>query len=150
MKKVPILAVVFSLIFSFTAFSQNIENVQKETTVKKVTVKDTDVKTIVEKEVSEEVATLTVEGTEKVNQSSEAVVIKDAESKSVDVVDGGVNIENQAKLEKQKKEEQIKLEKQKKEAYDQIDGKQKATPVQKEQEILVKPPKKEKKKKSDG
>jgi len=147
MKNISIYTLIFGLVFSTAAFSQINENVQKETTVKKVTVKDTDVKTIVEKEVAEEVAIIQVEGTTKVDQSSETVVVKDVETKSVDVIDEGVNLENQAKLEKQKKEEQAKLEKQKKEAYEQNDGKQKVMPIQTEQEILVKPPKIDKKKK---
>jgi len=139
MKKILILAVVFGLTFSSTAFSQNNENIKKETTVKKVTVKDTGVKTIVEKDVKEEVSVVKVEGTEKTNQDSEVQVVKDVKTTSVNVVDEGVNLENQAKLEKEKKKE-----------YERIDGQQRGVPIQTSDDVQAKPLKKEKSKKDDG
>lgn len=139
MKKISILAVAFGLIFSTTVFAQNIENVKKETTVKKVTVKDTGVKTVVEKDIDEEVSVTKVEGTEKINQTSKEEVIKDVKTKSLDVVDEGVNVENQAKLEKEKKKE-----------YERINAQQRGEPAQTKDETPVKPPLKEKKKKGDG
>jgi predicted metal-dependent peptidase len=139
MKKVPIIAIVFGLIFSTTVFAQNIENVKKETTVKTVTVKDTDVQTVVEKDVEEKVSVIKVEGTDKINQASEDQVIKEVKTKSLDVVEEGENKENQKRLDKMKKEEAKR-----------IDGQQRGVPVQTEGDVPAKPLVKDKKKKGDG
>lgn len=128
MKKVSLLAVVFGLMFSTTAFAQNIENVKKETTVKKVTVKDTDVSTVVEKDIKEEVTAVKVEGSDKTNQTSENVIVRDTKTQTVDVVSEGVNKENQAKLEAKKKEEASR-----------IDGQQRGVPIQTKDDSQTKP-----------
>lgn len=145
MKNTSMLAVAIGLLFSAGAFAQNIENVTKETTVKKVTVKDTDVKTEVQTDVKKEVSTLSVEGSDSVNQATETIVLEDAKTRSVEVIKEGANLENQARLEKQKKEQ-----------YERVDGQQRGIPIKTDEDVQVKPLKKEKpavqekKKKSDG
>lgn len=139
MKNVFILAFVFGFLFSTSAFAQNIENVKKETTVKKVTVKDTDVQTVIEKDVKEEVSVVKVEGTDKVNQKSEDVVVKEVKTQTVDVVTEGTNKENKAKLETKKNKE-----------YERVDGQQRGAPVQTGDEVPTKPLKQDQKKKGDG
>ena len=130
MKNVFILAFVFGFLFSTSAFAQNIENVKKETTVKKVTVKDTDVQTVIEKDVKEEVSVVKVEGTDKVNQKSEDVVVKEVKTQTVDVVTEGTNKENKE--------------------YERVDGQQRGAPVQTGDEVPTKPLKQDQKKKGDG
>src|SRR5690606_13827799 len=115
MKKISIYTLVFGLLFSTAAFSQINENVQKETTVKKVTIKDTNVQTIVEKEVDESVEVVEVEGTNETNQKSDEKTVKNQKLKVVDVIDEGENEENQKNLEKVKKEEAKKMEAQQQE-----------------------------------
>lgn len=119
MKNTAILLMLISFLFSFNSYSQNIENKKKETIEKKVTVKDTNVETIVEKEVDEEVNVVEVEGTNKTNQASEEKTKKDQKIKVVEVVEKGKNEENQKQLEKMKKEE-----------AERIDGQQRGVPVQ--------------------
>lgn len=113
MKKISIYTLIFGLLFSTAAFSQINENVQKETTVKKVTVKDTNVQTIIEKEVDESVETVEVEGSNETNQKSEGKNVKNKKVKVVDVIEEGENKENQKSLDQVKKEEAKRMDTQK-------------------------------------
>jgi|SRR5690606_38225854 len=115
MKTISFYTLIFGLLFSTATFSQINENVQKETTVKKVTIKDTNVQTIVEEEVDESVEVVEVEGTSETNQKSDEKTVKNQKVKVVDVIDEGENEENQKNLEKVKKDDAKRMEAQQQE-----------------------------------
>ncbi len=102
MKSKIFIAFVFSFLTVLGIQAQNNENVKKETTVKKVTVKDTDVETVVDKEVKETKSKLEVAGSEATNQESKDVLVKDTKVKSIEIEEKRENLENNANLEKSK------------------------------------------------
>ncbi len=125
MKHIVISTLVICL-FAITGMQAQVnENVKKETTVKKVTVKDANVETIVDEEVDEKKSVIKVEGTDETNQKSEEVVVTDQVSKSVKVEEKSVNIENEEELKKLKKKE---------EEYKRVDGQQRGVPVSSDDE----------------
>jgi hypothetical protein len=139
MKRIVITSLVLAL-FSFTGIQAQVnENVKKETTVKKVTVKDTNVETIVDKEVEEKRSVIQVEGTTATNQNSEEVIVTDKLSKSVKVEEKGVNVENEKDLDKLRKEE-----------VKRIDGQQRGVPIKSDDQIDPKPQVTTKAKKEGG
>lgn len=128
MKRIVITTLVIGL-FSFAGLQAQInENVKKETTLKKVTVKDTNVETIVDKEVDEKRSVIKVEGTDETNQNSEELIISGEKNYSVEVIDKELNVENQKDLDKLKKEEN-----------ERIDGQQRGVPIQTDADTLQKP-----------
>jgi|GEM_PF-4963436 len=128
MKSNTIVGLIFAL-FSFIGLQAQVnENVKKETTVKKVTVKDTNVETIIDKEVEETKSIISVEGTSETNQDSEEVIVSDKKNHKVELVEKEVNLENQNKLDELKKEENKR-----------IDGQQRGVPIQTDADSLEKP-----------
>lgn len=128
MKRVEILTLIFA-IFTFIGLQGQVnENVKKETTVKKVTIKDTNIETVVDKEVKEIKSIIKVEGTDETNQNSEEVIVSDEKNFSVEVKEKEINVENQKQLEKLKNEE-IK----------RIDGQQRGIPIQTDADTIEKP-----------
>ncbi len=128
MKRIVITTLVIGL-FSFAGLHAQInENVKKETTLKKVTVKDTNVETIVDKEVDVKRSVIKVEGTDETNQNSEEVIISDEKNYSVELIEKELNAENQKDLDRLKKEEIIR-----------IDGQQRGVPIQTDADTLEKP-----------
>ncbi|MEX0996040.1 MAG: hypothetical protein WDZ45_03200 [Flavobacteriaceae bacterium] len=139
MKRTAIVTLIFAL-FSFIGLQAQVnENVKKETTVKKVTVKDTNVETVVDKEVEETKSVLKVEGTEDTNQNSEEVIVSDEKNYTIEVIEKEVNLENQKDLEKLKKEENKR-----------IDGQQRGVPIQTDADSIAKPKVSSKTKKEGG
>lgn len=118
MKYTLILALVVSMASISEIQAQINENVKEETTVEKVTIKDTNVETIVNKEIDSEKSVIKVEGTDKINQESKVEVVTDQVSKSIDVENKHLNTENEKDLKKMKKEE-----------YKRVDGQQRVVPV---------------------
>lgn len=118
MKRIVILTLSFCIFALTGIYAQVNENVTKETTVKKATIKDTNVETIVNQEVDEKKSVIKVEGTDKTNQESKEEVISDEVSKSVSVEAKTVNTENEKDLKKLKEEE-----------YKRIDGQQRGVPL---------------------
>lgn len=102
MKSKLFISFVFSFLTVMGIQAQDNENIKKETTVKKVTVKDTDIETVVNKEVKETTSKLEVEGSEATNQESKEVLVKDTKVKSMEVVEKKENFENKVNLEKSK------------------------------------------------
>lgn len=127
MKYTKILTFVLAL-FAFAGLqAQENENVKKETTVKKVTVKDANVETVIGKEVKLTKSVINVEGNSDTNQNSEEVIVKDEKKQSVELGEKKLNIENQKDLEKLKKEENK-----------MIDGQQRGEPIEAEKEVKAK------------
>lgn len=118
MKITVLITFVFSLLFVTNVEAQKNENVKKETTVKKVTVKDTNIETVVDKEVKETKSKLKVKGSKETNQDADEVIVKDQKIKTVEVIEKDENLENKAAIEK------AKLEK-----GERVDGKQRGKPL---------------------
>ncbi|WP_339611246.1 hypothetical protein [uncultured Planktosalinus sp.] len=118
MKITVLITMVFSLLFVTNVEAQKNENVKKETTVKKVTVKDTNTETVVDKEVKETKSKLKVKGSKETNQDADEVIVKDQKIKTVEVIEKDENLKNKAAIEK------AKLEK-----GERVDGKQRGKPL---------------------
>ncbi|MCR9182755.1 MAG: hypothetical protein NXH73_07500 [Flavobacteriaceae bacterium] len=139
MKRTTLVTIIIAL-FSLVGLQAQVnENVKKETTVKKVTVKDTNVETLIDKEVKETKSVIKVEGTDKTNQNSEEVIVSDEKKMSVELVEKELNLENQKELDRLKKEETKR-----------IDGQQRGVPVKTDEDTIEKPKMSTKSKKDGG
>ena len=128
MKRIVILILTFCIFALTGMYAQVNENVKKETTIKKVTIKDTNIEKIVDKEVEEIKSVIKVDGTDETNQNSEEVIVSDEKNFSVEVKEREINVENQKQLEKLKNE-----------ATKRIDGQQRGVPIQTDADTIEKP-----------
>lgn len=123
------IAILTFMLFTFAGLQSQVnENIKKETTVKKVTVKDTNIETVIDKEISKSKSVINVEGTNEMNQESNEIKVSDETKHTIVVKEKVLNVENQNQLEKLKKEE-----------TKQIDGQQRGVPVQTDADTKVSP-----------